>query len=70
MLLIYEVHTGNPFIYNGWYRGNSFTLNYKELKSRDYDTTYVNAGNGLLNSEIIAYKEEQARIKYIIHIKN
>lgn len=66
VLLVYEVHTGNPFVYNGWYKGNSFTLNYKELSTRGFDSTHVNAGNGLLNSEIIVYKEQQARIKYII----
>lgn len=69
ILLVYEVHTGNPFTYEGWYRGNKFGLNYKELSSRGYDSTYVKAGNGLRNSEIIAYREEQARIKYLIHIK-
>lgn len=69
ILLIYEVHTGNPFIYNGWYKGNSFTLNYKNLKERGYDSTHVNAGGGLLNSEIIAYKEEQSCVRYIIHLK-
>ena len=69
ILLVYEVHTGNPFTYNGWYRGNSFSLNYAELKKRGYDSTYVSAGNGLLNSEIIAYKEQQCRIKYIIWLK-
>lgn len=66
VLLVYEVHTGNPFVYNGWYKGNSFNLNYKELKSRGFDSTHVKAGNGLLNEEIIAYREEQNRIKYII----
>jgi poly [ADP-ribose] polymerase len=34
VLLVYEVHTGNPFVYDGWYRGNSFPLNLKELSSR------------------------------------
>lgn len=66
VLLVYEVHTGNPYVYDGWYRGNSFTLSYKELNKRGYDSTYVKAGNGLLNSEIIAYKEEQCRLKHII----
>lgn len=70
VLLVYEVHTGNPFIYDGWYKGNSFTLNYKELSSRGYDSTYVKAGGGLLNSEIIAYNENQNRIKYIIWLKD
>ena len=69
ILLVYEVHTGNPFVYDGWYRGNSFTLNYKNLKERGFDSTYVKAGHGLLNTEIIAYKEEQCRIKYIIWLK-
>jgi poly [ADP-ribose] polymerase len=69
ILLVYEVHTGNPYTYNGWYNGNDFSLNYKELSKRGFDSTYVKAGNGLQNSEIIAYKEEQDRIKYIIHLK-
>ena len=58
-----------PFIYDGWYKGNSFTLCYGELQKRGFDSTYVKAGNGLLNSEIIAYNEEQYRIKYIIWLK-
>jgi len=66
VILVYEVHTGNPFVYDGWFKGNSFSLNYSELQKRNYDSTFVKAGNGLLNSEIIAYKEEQNRIKYII----
>lgn len=70
VILVYEVHVGNPFIYDGWYRGNSFPLTYPELKKRGYDSTYVKAGHGLLNSEIIAYNEQQCRIKYIIHLKD
>lgn len=66
VILVYEVHTGNPYVYNGWYNGNSFSLNYSELSKRGYDSTYVKAGGGLQNSEIIAYKEQQNRIKYII----
>lgn len=70
ILLIYEVHTGNPYVYDGWYKGNSFSLNYTELQKRGFDSTYVKAGNGLLNSEIIAYREEQCRIRKIIWLKN
>jgi poly [ADP-ribose] polymerase len=69
ILLVYEVHTGNPFVYNGWFTGNSFPLNYKELSKRKYGSTFVKAGNGLLNSEIIVYKECQSRIKSVIHLK-
>lgn len=70
VLLVYEVHTGNPFVYNGWYTGNSFSLTLNELTKRGFDSTYVKAGNGLLNSEIIAYSEKQNRIKYIIWLKD
>jgi poly [ADP-ribose] polymerase len=66
VLLVYEVHTGNPYVYQGWYRGNSFNLSYKELSKRGFDSTHVAAGNGLLNSEIIAYKEEQCTLRHII----
>ena len=69
VLLVYECHTGNPFIYDGWYRGNSFTLDYKNLQQRGFDSTYVKAGHGLLNTEIIVYTENQYTIKYIIWIK-
>lgn len=69
VILVYEVHTGNPFVYDGWFRGNSFPLNYNELQKRGFDSTFVKAGHGLLNSEIIAYKEQQNRIKYIIWMK-
>jgi poly [ADP-ribose] polymerase len=66
VLLIYKVFVGNPYVYKGWYRGNDFTLCYNELKQRGYDSTFVEAGNGLLNSEIIVYKEEQCYLEYII----
>lgn len=69
ILLVYEVHTGNPFVYDGWFKGNSFTLNYKNLQERGYDSTFVKAGGGLLNTEIIAYTEQQNRIKYILWLK-
>jgi poly [ADP-ribose] polymerase len=66
VLLIYKVYVGNPYVYKGWYKGNDFNLNYNELKQRGYDSTFVEAGNGLLNSEIIVYKEEQCYLEYII----
>lgn len=69
VMLVYEVHTGNPFVYDGWYKGNSFELTLKNLESRGFDSTYVKAGGGLLNSEIIAYSETQNRLKYIIWLK-
>jgi poly [ADP-ribose] polymerase len=69
VLLVFEVHTGNPHVYDGWYKGSPFTLNYKNLKERGCDSTYVKAGGGLLNSEIIVYTENQYNIKYIMWLK-
>ena len=71
MILVYEVHTGNPYTYKGWRRKekDDFDLNYQELQKRGYDSLFVEAGDGLLHSEICAYNEEQCRIKYLIHIK-
>lgn len=70
VLLVYEVLIGKPFIYSGWYRGNSFPLTEKELAKRGFHSTFVEAGNGLLNTEIIIYNEQQQRLSYLIHIKN
>jgi poly [ADP-ribose] polymerase len=69
VLLVYEVLIGNPFVYSGWYRGNSFPLTEAELLKRGFHSTFVKAGNGLLNSEIIVYNEQQQRLAYLIHIK-
>lgn len=66
VLLVYEVHTGKPFVYKGWYRGNNFKLCYSELQKRGFDSTHVEAGGGLQMSEIIAYKEEQCKLKHIL----
>ncbi len=72
ILLIYEVHVGKEYVYKGWYRGtqaDGVTLSLNGLASKGYDSTYVEPGNGLQNSEIIAYHEHQNRIRYIIHLK-
>ena len=68
-ILVYEVKVGNPFVYNGWYKGNSFPLDRENLKQRGFDSTFVKAGNGLLNSEIIVYTENQYKIKYLIKLQ-
>jgi hypothetical protein len=69
VLLVYEVHTGNEYIYEGWYDGDrGVPLSYEGLQKKGYDSTYVRAGNGLQNSEIISYHKHQSQIKYIIHM--
>jgi poly [ADP-ribose] polymerase len=69
LFFLQEVHMGNPFEYKGWYTGNSFRLEYSELKSRGFDSTYVSAGNGLRNSEYIVYNSEQTNSKYLVWLK-
>lgn len=70
ILFVYEVHVGNVYTYSGWYNGpqGGVTLSLHGLTSKGYDSTYVKPGNGLQNSEIIAYHEHQSRIRYAIHI--
>lgn len=68
-ILVYEVKVGNPFVYEGWYTGNSFILNRENLKERGFDSTFVKAGNGLLNSEIIVYTENQQKLRYLIQLQ-
>lgn len=70
-LLVYEVHVGNPFVYKGWRirENDQFDLTLENLNKRGFDSTFVEAGNGLLNSEIITYTENQNRLKYLIHIR-
>jgi len=67
-LSIQEFHIGNQFVYHGWYNGNSFSLSYEELKKREYDSTFVKPGKGLVNNEYIIYNEQQTTIKYLIWV--
>jgi poly [ADP-ribose] polymerase len=69
VIFVYEVHVGNPFKYEGWFKGNDFPLDLKHLNKRGFQSTYVAAGNGLLNSEIIVYTEQQCSLRYIIHLQ-
>lgn len=65
-LAIQEFHVGNQYEYHGWYTSNDFELSYEELKKREYDSTFVKPGNGLLNNEYIIYTEQQTTIKYLV----
>lgn len=69
IFFIQSVHMGNPYIYEGWFNGNSFPLRYEELKKRGFDSTYVKPGNGLRNSEYIVYRSEQTKTSYLVWMK-
>lgn len=73
LFFIQNVHTGNKYQYNGWYRTgkglDSSNMNYDYLNPRGYDSLYVKAGDGLQNSEYIVYNQNQTTIAYIVWLK-
>lgn len=73
IFLIQNVHMGNPYTYEGWYRdGKSISrsqMNYGYLKPNGYDSLYVKPGDGLRNSEYIVFNQEQTNTEYILWMK-
>jgi len=73
IFLIQNVHMGNPFVYEGWYRdGKSISrqqMRYDYLKSIGNDSLYVKPGDGLRNSEYIVFNQEQTNTEYIAWLK-
>lgn len=73
IFFLHDVHMGNYFTYDGWYRdGKSISrnqMNYNSLQKLGYDSLYVKAGDGLLNSEYIVYNTCQYKYKYLIWLK-
>lgn len=73
IFFIHDVHMGNYFTYEGWYRdGKSISrseMNYRDLKKKGYDSLFVKPGDGLLNSEYIVYNVEQYKYSYLVWMK-
>lgn len=73
IFFIQNVHMGNPYVYDGWYRdGKDISrdkMNYKDLKSMGYDSLYVKPSDGLLNSEYVVYNKEQSISEYLLWLK-
>lgn len=66
VLLVYEVHTGNPFVYGS---RNGVQLNYRSLQQNGYDCTVLAGYRSKRRQMVIAYNETQSRIRYIIWLK-
>lgn len=70
ILLMQNVHLGNYYTYNGWYRDgkdiSNSEMNYKDLKKKGYDSLFVKSGDGLLNSEYIVYNTQQTTTQYLV----
>ena len=74
LFLIQNVHMGNHYTYSGYYRhGKDISrseMNYKSLRNKGkYDSLYVEAGDGLLNSEYIIYNKEQTNTQFLVWMK-
>ena len=73
IFFIQNVHIGNTYNYDGWYRdGKGLSrseMNYSNLQKLGYDSVSVNAGDGLRNSEYIVYSNEQTVCNYIVWFK-
>lgn len=73
LFLIQQVHMGNPYVYEGWYRDgkqiNRSQMNYQYLKPNGYDSLYVKPGDGLRNSEYIVFNQEQTNTEYLVWMK-
>ena len=73
IFLIQNVHMGNAYEYEGWYRAGKdisrSEMNYQSLKKRGCDSLYVKPGDGLLNSEYIVYNKEQSNTHFLVWMK-
>lgn len=74
LFFMQNVHMGNHYEYSGYYRAGKdldrSEMNYKSLRNKGkYDSLYVSAGDGLLNSEYIVYNKEQTNTKYLVWMK-
>lgn len=73
IFFIQNVNMGKPYTYEGWYRKGKdidrSQMNYRDLRSMGYDSLYVKAGDGLLNSEYIVYNAEQTNTSFLVWMK-
>lgn len=73
IFLIQNVHMGNPYVYEGWYRdGKGISrqqMRYDYLKSIGNDSLYVKPGDGLRNSEYIVFNMEQTNTEFLCWMK-
>ena len=73
LFFIQNVHMGNYYTYEGWYRdGKDISrseMNYKGLQKKGYDSLFVKAGDGLLNSEYIVYNSDQTNTNFLVWMK-
>lgn len=73
IFFIQDVHMGKHYEYSGWYYDNKdisrSQMSKEGLSKLGYDSLYVKAGDGLLNSEYIVYEDCRTTIKYIVWMK-
>ena len=73
IMFLQDVNVGKQAHYSGWYReGKEFSsrdFNYKGMKSKGYDSLFVQQGDGLLSSEYVVYNNNQTKFDYLVWFK-
>lgn len=66
-LALYKVRIGKQYdIYN--HTSECYSLNYKKVKAKGFDSVYAHSGSSLRNDEFIIYNPAQCTIKYLVEI--
>lgn len=66
-LALYKVRIGKQYdIYS--HTSECYSLNYKKVKDKGFDSVYAHSGSSLRNDEFIIYNPAQCTIKYLVEI--
>lgn len=68
-LALYTVRVGKQYdIYN--HTSECYSLDYKKIQAKGFDSVYAHSGSSLRNDEFIIYNPVQCTIKYLVEIGN
>ena len=68
-LALYRVRVGKQYdIYN--HTSECYSLDYKKIQDKGFDSVYAHSGSSLRNDEFIIYNPAQCTIKYLVEIGN
>ena len=66
-LALYKVRVGKQYdLYK--HTSDCYSLDYKKIQDKGFDSVYAHAGNSLRNDEFIIYNPAQCTIKYLVEI--
>ena len=68
-LALYKVRIGKQYdIYN--HTSECYSLNYRKLQDKGFDSVYAHSGSSLRNDEFVVYNPAQCTIRYLVEIGN